>query len=96
VKTTVIVKGGVFNGAFSAGFMTSDFEFFKQQLKKLDNDFNGSAKFEPLEGQLILSIKGDGFGISSLTVRQATVAGFILLVLVLQTARAFTAEYIKE
>lgn len=62
IKTRVTVKGGVFSGQFTAEFMTTDFEVFKQQLKKLDNDFNGPATFEPLEGQLILKIKGDGLG----------------------------------
>lgn len=62
IKTRVTVKGGVFSGQFAAEFMTTDFEMFKRQLKKLDNDFNGSATFEPLEAQLILKIKGDGLG----------------------------------
>lgn len=62
VKTWVSVKGGVFSGQFVADFMTTDFELFKRQLKQLDNDFNGSAKLEPLERQLVLNIKGDGLG----------------------------------
>lgn len=62
VKTNVTVKGGVFSGQFVTEFMTTDFEIFKQQLKKLDRDFNGTAKFEPLEGQLVLNINGDGLG----------------------------------
>jgi hypothetical protein len=62
IKTNVTVKGGVFSGQFVAEFMTTDFEIFKQQLNKLDNDFNASATFEPLEQQLVLKIKGDGLG----------------------------------
>ncbi len=62
IKTNVTVKGGVFSGQFAAEFMTTDFEIFKQQLKKLDNDFNATATFEPLEQQLVLKIKGDGLG----------------------------------
>ena len=62
IKTNVTVKGGVFSGQFVAEFMTTDFEIFKQQLKKLDNDFNAGATFEPLEHQLVLKIKGDGLG----------------------------------
>ena len=62
IKTNVIVKGGVFSGQFLAEFMTTDFEMLKQQLKKLDKDFNASASFEPLEQQLVLRIKGDGLG----------------------------------
>jgi len=62
VKTNVTVKGGVFKGQYIAEFMTIDFELFKQQIKKLDSDFNASATFEPLEQQLIVKIKGDGLG----------------------------------
>jgi hypothetical protein len=62
IKTNVTVKGEVFSGQYVAEFMTTDFEIFKQQLKKLDTDFNGTAKFEPLGGQLVLNIKGDGLG----------------------------------
>ena len=62
IKTNVTVKGGVFGGQFTADFLTTDFELFKRQLKILDNDFNGGATFEPLEGQLTMKIKGDGLG----------------------------------
>jgi hypothetical protein len=62
IKTQVTVKGGVFSGQFDAEFMTADFEIFKRQLKKLENDFNATAKFEPWEQQLVLKIKGDGLG----------------------------------
>lgn len=62
VKTLVTVKGGVFSGQYAAEFMTTDFELFKQQLRKLDTDFYGSAKFDPLEDQLVLAIQGDGLG----------------------------------
>jgi hypothetical protein len=62
IKTKVTVKGGVFGGQFVAEFMTTDFEIFKRQLKNLDNDFNATATFEPLEQQLVLKIKGDGLG----------------------------------
>jgi len=62
VKTKVTVKGGVFSGQFLADFMTTDFELFKRELIKLDKDFSGTAKLEPLEGQLLLNISGDGLG----------------------------------
>ena len=62
VKTIVTAKGGVFKGQFVAEFMTIDFETFKRQLKNLYTNFNATAKFEPLEEQLVLKIKGDGSG----------------------------------
>ena len=62
VRTKVTVKGGVFSGQFTADFITTDFELFKRDLKNLDKDFKGVAKLEPLEGQLVLNIAGDGLG----------------------------------
>jgi hypothetical protein len=62
VRTMITVKGGVFSGQFMADFMTTDFELLKRGLKNLDKDFQGSAKLEPLEKQLLLDITGDGLG----------------------------------
>ena len=62
IKTKVTIKGGVFSGQYIADFMTTDFELLKRDFKRLDKDFNGTAKFEPLEGQLILNISGHGLG----------------------------------
>jgi hypothetical protein len=62
IRTKVTVKGGVFSGQFTADFMTTDFELLKRDFKKLDQDFKGTAKLEPLERQLTLSIAGDGLG----------------------------------
>ena len=62
LRTKVTVKAGPFNGQFISEFMTTDFEMFKRDLLKLENDFNGSVTFEPVEQQLVLKIKGDGLG----------------------------------
>jgi hypothetical protein len=62
IKTKVKIKCGVFSGQYIADFMTTDFELLKRDFKRLDKDFNGTAKFEPLEGQLTLNISGDGLG----------------------------------
>ena len=62
INTKVFVKAGAFNGEYVADFMTTDFELFKRAIKELNNNFTGEAKFEPLERQLILQIKGDGLG----------------------------------
>jgi hypothetical protein len=62
IKTKVTVKGGAFSGQYVADFMTTDFELLKREFKKLHKDFNGTANFEPLEGQLKLNISGDGLG----------------------------------
>ncbi len=42
--------------------MTTDYELLKRDLRKLDKDLIGQAKFEPLEGQLVPEINGDGLG----------------------------------
>lgn len=62
IKTKVTAKGGAFSGQYFADFMTTDYELLKRDLLKLNNDFNGQAKFEPLEGELVLQIRGDGLG----------------------------------
>jgi hypothetical protein len=62
IKTKVTVKSGAFSGQYFADFMTTDYELLKRALRKLNNDFNGQAKFEPLEGELVLQIRGDGLG----------------------------------
>lgn len=62
VRTKVTVKGGAFSGQYTADFISTDFELFKRDMKNLDKDFKGTAKLEPLEGQLVLNIKGDGLG----------------------------------
>jgi hypothetical protein len=62
IRTKVIIKGGAFNGKYDADFMTTDFELLKRDIKNLDKNFSGIAKFEPLEGQLKLLIVGDGLG----------------------------------
>lgn len=62
IITTVTIKAGKFSGKYDAEFMTIDFEKFKQQLMLLYDDLKGSAVFEGLEGQLELSIIGDGLG----------------------------------
>ena len=62
LRTNVVIKTGAFEGQFSADFMTTDFERFKQEIKKLDGDFNGVAIFSGYEDYLELNIKGDGIG----------------------------------
>ena len=62
IKTRITIKAGVFNGQYIADFMTTDFELLKRDLKRLYKDLHGEAKFEPLEGQLILHLLADGLG----------------------------------
>jgi hypothetical protein len=62
ITSKITVKGGGFSGEFVADIMTSDFELLKRDLRNLVKNFNGRARFEPLERQLLMDIKGDGLG----------------------------------
>jgi hypothetical protein len=62
IKSKVTIKGGAFGGQYWAEFMTWDFEQLRSQFEDLYTNLTGSAKFEPVEGQLILEINGDGLG----------------------------------
>ena len=42
--------------------MTTDFERFKQELSKLYDNMDGTACFDTIEEQVLIKIKGDGFG----------------------------------
>ncbi len=76
VRTKVIVKGGAFSGQFVADFMTTDFELFKRDLINLDKDLKGTAKLEPLEGQLLLNLSGDGLGHFEVSCKAADQPGY--------------------
>lgn len=62
INTKVTLKAGVFSGEFMADFLTIDFKSFKEQLVLLNDDFNATAAFGPMEHELVLKIKGDGIG----------------------------------
>jgi hypothetical protein len=53
---------GGFRGSFAAYFESRDFVQLRADLKKLYKNLNGSALFEPIEGQLMMKIEGDGQG----------------------------------
>jgi hypothetical protein len=62
IKTNVTIKGGKFSGQYTCEFMTVDFEKFKQELSRLNDNLQGTANFKDLEGYLELKITGDGIG----------------------------------
>lgn len=63
IETQVSVVGGSFSGTYSAGFMTVDFEYLKQELNALHNNLAGTVIFSnQYEEQLELKFIGDGIG----------------------------------
>ena len=61
-NTKVTVRAGVFHGEFLAEFTIEELEDFKRQLRGLEDDLSASTLFEPIEGHLVLRIRGDGRG----------------------------------
>jgi hypothetical protein len=62
IHSRITVKGGAFRGQFYCDLMTTDFEFFKRELKKICDSLKGQAEFKTLEGQIQIKIEGDGLG----------------------------------
>ena len=53
---------GSFKGAFQAAFLTTELEKFRDELTALHATNKGQAEFHTLEGQLSLTLIGDGLG----------------------------------
>lgn len=62
IKCNIYVSGGAFSGSYNADILTVEFEEFKHELNSLYNNFNGTAEFSNLEGEINIKIKGDGIG----------------------------------
>lgn len=62
VKSNVSVRVGGFSGQFETDLRTNDFEKFKKDLVILYDKLDGTASFDTLEGQVNITIKGDGIG----------------------------------
>jgi hypothetical protein len=62
IRTKITLKSGGFSGQYEADIMTIDFEKFKQDLRLIYDNLNGSLVFEDLEDAIQLKIQGDGIG----------------------------------
>ena len=62
LNAVVSVSAGAFSGRFTASFVTSEFVAFRSQLQTLYQTLKGEAAFETLEGQLTLTLVGNGHG----------------------------------
>jgi hypothetical protein len=58
----VSVKSGAFLGELDTIFMTTDFESFKQQLRNLYINLNGTATFSGYEHSDMIKLRGNGLG----------------------------------
>lgn len=65
----ISVKTPFFKGMYGCNITTADFYPIYDSLSRLYNDLNGEAFFEDIEGNLKISIKGDGVGHFCATVK---------------------------
>ena len=62
INCYIEVKGGAFQGKYSAEILTITFEDFKQKLAILYNKLDGKVIFSDLEEYCKIDISGDGSG----------------------------------
>ena len=62
LNADVTVFAGGFRGRFSAMFQTVELAAFRQQLLDLCQSLHGEARFDTLEQQLSLVLRGNGLG----------------------------------
>lgn len=58
----ITANTGAFSGEFNTNFMTTDFENFKQQLRRLYDNLKGTANFGGYEHSDMIKVTGDGIG----------------------------------
>ncbi len=62
VYATVTIAVRAFRGGFEAQLRAEEFVGFRAQLRSLQENLGGGAKFETTEGWLAVNIQGDGKG----------------------------------
>lgn len=62
INCRIQAKSGAFSGTFDAQFMTTDFESFKQQLRRVYESLKGTANFHCLDDYVNIIVTGDGIG----------------------------------
>lgn len=62
IRTLLTIKGGAFRGQYNADIYTFEFEYFKQELRRVYNDLKGKFVFSCRDHELVLKIEGDGNG----------------------------------
>jgi len=62
LRTSVDVAVGGFTGRFAADLRAEEFRSFNEELSKLYRTLEGHARFETLEGQVSMTLMGNGMG----------------------------------
>jgi hypothetical protein len=62
LRVHVTVAAGSFRGSFDATFLAQELAKFREQLSMLYSTVKGTARFETLEGQLLIDLKCNALG----------------------------------
>ena len=62
ISCDVHVSAGAFRGSFAASLRSEEFQAFLDQIQSLDQTVEGTAAFSTVEGQIEISLAGDGKG----------------------------------
>jgi hypothetical protein len=62
IESEIHVRAGGFTGTYRASLRSEEFVSFHRDLKTLERTLAGKATFNTMEGQLGLSVEGDGRG----------------------------------
>jgi hypothetical protein len=62
LRVRVTVAAGSFRGSFDATFLAQELAKFHEQLSTLYSTVKGTARFETLEGQLLIDLKCNAIG----------------------------------
>ena len=62
IQSRITIKGGAFRGQFGCDLILSDFESFKNELRKAYDNLEETVTFKTLEGQIEIKCVGDGLG----------------------------------
>ena len=62
IESQVLVAAGGFHGSIGLSLRAEEFVDFRDQLASLSERLDGTARFSTMEGQLKLTLSGDGKG----------------------------------
>jgi hypothetical protein len=63
IECELEIAAGAFRGAFPVHLRSEEFQSFLEEAQDLHRTLDGSAAFSALEGQVALSLTGDGKGL---------------------------------
>ena len=62
VRAKIDLRAGGFRGSFGASLRAEELRAFRDAVAGLRSDLEGTARFETMEGQLAIELRGDGRG----------------------------------